>query len=546
MRMVARMIDETPGRAAVGSVFDPEHPESTYALEPELVAPLVARVASSQGVGTHRSTCPFTGAPLATVPVSSSADVAAAVERGRLAQRAWGRRVLSDRTQVLDNLARIFLVRQSEVLDLIQLETGKARRSAFEEVGDVAQVARHYALKARRYLATDRPAGMIPLVTGVRVQRRPVGVVGVIAPWNYPLTLVLSDALPALVAGNAVVVKPDPQSTLTALWAAEILEEAGLPAGLFQVVAGGRETGEALVDRADHVAFTGSTAAGRKVAARAGERLVGATLELGGKNAIYIADDVDVATALPGVVRACFASTGQLCLSAERIVVHEAVADEFVAKLVRDVRNLRLGAGLDYTADVGSLTSDAQLAKVTEHVDDALARGAVVLAGGVHRTDLGPYFYAPTVLDGVPSDARAAREETFGPVVSVTRVRSDDEAVAVMNDSEYGLHMSVWSGDVTRARRIADQVEAGSVSINDGYVLTWGSVGAPTGGWKASGLGRRHGAASVEAMTQTRTVVTARGAGRGLGIENVLGLDGAAPSRILSAALEGMRKLRIP
>ncbi|WP_460749574.1 succinic semialdehyde dehydrogenase [Myceligenerans cantabricum] len=540
------MIDETPGRAAVGSVFDPEHPESTYALEPELVAPLVARVASSQGVGTHRSTCPFTGAPLATVPVSSSADVAAAVERGRLAQRAWGRRVLSDRTQVLDNLARIFLVRQSEVLDLIQLETGKARRSAFEEVGDVAQVARHYALKARRYLATDRPAGMIPLVTGVRVQRRPVGVVGVIAPWNYPLTLVLSDALPALVAGNAVVVKPDPQSTLTALWAAEILEEAGLPAGLFQVVAGGRETGEALVDRADHVAFTGSTAAGRKVAARAGERLVGATLELGGKNAIYIADDVDVATALPGVVRACFASTGQLCLSAERIVVHEAVADEFVAKLVRDVRNLRLGAGLDYTADVGSLTSDAQLAKVTEHVDDALARGAVVLAGGVHRTDLGPYFYAPTVLDGVPSDARAAREETFGPVVSVTRVRSDDEAVAVMNDSEYGLHMSVWSGDVTRARRIADQVEAGSVSINDGYVLTWGSVGAPTGGWKASGLGRRHGAASVEAMTQTRTVVTARGAGRGLGIENVLGLDGAAPSRILSAALEGMRKLRIP
>ncbi|MBE1874344.1 succinic semialdehyde dehydrogenase [Myceligenerans pegani] len=540
------MIDETPGEAAVGSVFDPESPESTYVLEPELVAPLVARVASSQGAGTHRSTCPFTGGPLATIPVSSPADVAAAVERGRLAQRAWERTGLADRSRVLDNLARIVLVRQSEVLDLIQLETGKARRSAFEEVGDVAQVARHYAVKARRYLATDRPAGMIPLVTGVRVQRRPVGVVGAITPWNYPLTLVLSEALPALVAGNAVVVKPDPQTTLTALWAAEVLEEAGLPAGLFQIVAGGRETGEELVDRADHVAFTGSTAVGRKVAARAGERLVGATLELGGKNAIYIADDVDVTAALPGVVRACFASTGQLCLSAERIVVHEAVADEFVAKLVRDVRNLRLGAGLDYTVDVGSLTSDAQLAKVTEHVDDALARGAVVLAGGVHRSDLGPYFYAPTVLDDVPSDALVAREETFGPVVSVTRVRSDDEAVAVMNDSEYGLHMSVWSGDTARARKVADQIEAGSVSINDGYMLTWGSVGAPTGGWKASGLGRRHGRSSVEAMTQTRTIVTARGAGRGLGIEAVLALEGAAPSRILSAALEGMRKLRIP
>ncbi|WP_460702105.1 succinic semialdehyde dehydrogenase [Myceligenerans halotolerans] len=540
------MIDETPGEAAVGSVFDPESPESTYVLEPELVAPLVARVASSQGAGTHRSTCPFTGGPLATIPVSSRSDVTAAIERGRLAQRAWSRTDLSVRTRVLDNLARIVLVRQSEVLDLIQLETGKARRSAFEEVGDVAQVARHYAVKSRRYLATDRPAGMIPLVTGVRVQRRPVGVVGAIVPWNYPLTLVLSEALPALVAGNAVVVKPDPQTTLTALWAAGILEEAGLPAGLFQIVAGGRETGEALVDGADHVAFTGSTAVGRKVAARAGERLVGATLELGGKNAIYIADDVDVATALPGVVRACFASTGQLCLSAERIVVHEAVADEFVAKLVRDVRNLRLGAGLDYTADVGSLTSDAQLAKVSEHVDDALARGAVVLAGGVHRSDIGPYFYAPTVLDDVPSDALVAREETFGPVVSVTRVRSDDEAVAVMNDSEYGLHMSVWSGDTGRARKVAEQIEAGSVSINDGYMLTWGSVGAPTGGWKASGLGRRHGRSSVEAMTQTRTVVTARGAGRGLGIEAVFALEGAAPSRILSAALEGMRKLRIP
>ncbi|MBL0884686.1 succinic semialdehyde dehydrogenase [Myceligenerans indicum] len=540
------MIDETPGDAAVGFVFDPESPESTYVLEPELVAPLVARVASSQGAGTHRSTCPFTGAPLAAVPVSSPADVVAAVERGRVAQRSWARTGLSERSQVLDNLARIVLVRQSEILDLIQLETGKARRSAFEEVGDVAQVARHYAVKSRRYLATSRPAGMIPLVTGVRVQRRPVGVVGAIAPWNYPLTLVLSEALPALVAGNAVVVKPDPQTTLTALWAAGVLEEAGLPAGLFQVVAGGREIGEALVDRVDHVAFTGSTAAGRKVAARAGERLVGATLELGGKNAIYIADDVDVATALPGVVRACFASTGQLCLSAERIVVHEAVADEFVAKLVRDVRNLRLGAGLDYSADVGSLTSEVQLAKVTDHVDDALARGAVVLAGGVHRSDLGPYFYAPTVLDSVPPDARVAREETFGPVVSVTRVRSDDEAVAVMNDSEYGLHMSVWSGDTSRARKVADQLEAGSVSINDGYMLTWGSVGAPTGGWKASGLGRRHGASSVEAMTQTRTVVTARGAGRGIGIESVFALDGAAPSRILSAALEGMRKLRIP
>src|SRR5690606_4581068 len=255
--------------------------------------------------------------------------------------------------------------------------------------------------------------------------------------------------------------------------------------------------------------------------------------------------DVDVDAAVPGIVRACFANAGQLCVSVERLVVHEAIADEFVAKFVRAVRSLRLGPALDYTADVGSLTSQAQLDKVTAHVDDALARGARVLAGGVHRADVGPYFYAPTVLDDVPAQAEVAREETFGPVVSITRVDCDEDAVTVMNDTEYGLHAAVWSRDTGRARRVAERIECGSVAINDGYTLTWGSVAAPLGGWKASGLGARHGAASIDGLTRQQTVVTSRGSRLGATLDTLYGLGGETPSRVLTTALSAMRRLRV-
>ena len=407
-------------------LHDPEtDPLATYVLEPDDVRPLLRRVVSSPGAGAFTSHAPFTGSPIAAIPLSTRDDVARAAKSARAAQRLWAARPLRDRTAVLSRVHDLVLERQSDVLDLIQLESGKARVSAFEEVADIALVARHYAARAGRYLAPRRVPGLIPGLTSVRVLRHPVGVVGIVAPWNFPLTLTLGDVLPALVAGNAVILRPDPQTALTSLWAAELLEEAGLPDGLLQVVVGdGPTIGAAVVENVDHVSFTGSTRTGRVVAAQAGERLVPATLELGGKNPMYVAEDVDVEVAAEGAVRACFVGAGQVCVSIERIYVHEDVADEFTAAFVRRTREVRLGSGLDYRSDMGSLTSAAQLATVVEHVEDAVGHGATVLAGAVHRTDLGPWFYEPTILTDVPErgaagprgDVRSGREHLPGGV----------------------------------------------------------------------------------------------------------------------------------
>ena len=495
-------------------LIDPEtDPRATYVLEPDDVRALLGRIATSPGARSTTTHAPFTGGPLAAVPLSTPDDVARAARRARAAQRPWARTPVRERAAILLRFHDIVLAHQSDVIDLIQLESGKARTGAFEEVVDIALVARHYGRRAAGYLAPRRVAGLLPLLTGATVLRHPVGVVGVIAPSNFPLTLAIGDVLPALVAGNAVVLKPDTQTVLTALWGVEQLEAVGLPADLLQVVVGdGREIGQAVVDNVDHVLFTGSTETGRAVAARAGQRLIGASLELGGKNPMYVTEDVDLEVAAEGAVRGCFSSSGQLCLSIERLYVREEIAEEFLAVFLRRVRELTLGGALDYTADVGSLTSAAQLATVEEHVEDAVAHGARVLAGGTARPDLGPLFFAPTVLDGVPPEAVASREETFGPVVCVYRVASDDEAVAAMNDTEFGLNASVWTRSSARGRSIAARVEAGTVNVNEGYATAWGSVAAPQGGRKASGLGARHGAEGMAQVTRTQTVAVQRGA----------------------------------
>jgi succinate-semialdehyde dehydrogenase/glutarate-semialdehyde dehydrogenase len=453
---------------------------------------------------------PFTGTLLAEVAQGAPADVASACAVAREAQAEWAARPVAERAAVLLRYHDLVLANANEILDLIQLETGKARIHAFEEVLDVAIQARFYGHAAEGYLKEQRKQGALPILTSTRVYHRPRGVIGVIAPWNYPFTLSIGDALPALVAGNGVVLKPDSQTPLTALWAAGLLEEAGLPHGLLQIVPGrGSELGMPLVEAVDYMMFTGSTATGRLVAAACGERLKDCSMELGGKNALLVLPDAALWRAVPGALQGITSNGGQLCISIERIYVHDAVYDAFVPRLAERLRAVRLGSSFTFADDMGSLTSAGQLAKVTTHVDEAVDKGAEVLAGGKARPDLGPYFYEPTLLASVTEEMDLCRAETFGPVAAVYRCSSVDEMVALANDSDYGLNASVWTRDHRAGRDIAARIETGTVNINEAYAATWASA-APMGGWKQSGLERRHGRHGILKYTDPQTVSVER------------------------------------
>ncbi|OKH91823.1 succinic semialdehyde dehydrogenase [Streptomyces uncialis] len=477
-------------------------------VTPELVAQLTKGIV---GTGRTANHTPFTGRELAALPESTPDDVATAFQRARTAQPVWAATPARTRAAVALRFHDLLLARQAEVLDLIQLETGKARLHAHEEVQAVAIAARHYGRKGPSYLRPKRHTGAVPALTKVTELRQPRGVVGQIAPWNYPLELSVGDALPAFLAGNALVMKPDTETALTALWARDLLVEAGLPAEVFQVVLGdGPVIGPEIVRHADYVSFTGSTRTGREVAQGAAARLIGASLELGGKNAMLVLADADIEKAAAGAVRACFSSAGQLCVSVERLYVHESVADVFLDRFAARTRAMRLGTALAYGADMGSLVGQRQLDTVVRHVDEAVAKGATVLAGGVARPDIGPYFYEPTILDGVEAPMAVCAEETFGPVVSVYRFTDEADAVARANSTEYGLNASVWTKDGRRGRAIAARLRSGTVNVNEGYASAYGSVQSPMGGMKDSGLGRRHGSEGILKYTEAQTVAQQR------------------------------------
>lgn len=480
-------------------------------ITPVLLQRLTARVSAAPDAARVTTTAPYSGVPLADLPVSTPDEVEAAFARARTAQQTWAATPLKERKRILLRYHDLVLARQEEVLDLMQAENGKTRRDAFLEVVDIGIVSRYYARNAAKYLAPKRRRGAIPLLTHTTELRHPKGVVTVVSPWNYPLSMAAGDAVAALVAGNAVVQKPDTQTALTALWSMELMYEAGLPSDVWQMVIGrGSSIGDALMDNADYMMFTGSTATGRNIASDAGKRLIGASLELGGKNAMIVLDDADLDKAAEGAVNACFPSAGQLCVSVERLYVAESVRDRFVAAFVARAEALRIGARYDYSVDVGSLTTPSQLRTVTEHVDDAVAKGATVLAGGKARPDLGPLFYEPTVLTDVTPDMTLHAHETFGPVVSVYSYRDVDEAIALANSTPYGLNASVWTGNGARGRAVAARVHAGTVNVNEAFAAAWGSIDAPMGGMGDSGLGRRHGADGVLKYTEPQTVAHQR------------------------------------
>jgi len=524
----------------VDGPHDPEHdPRASYALEPGAVGALTRRVVSSTGQ-TAEVFSPLNGQPLAHVPQSSDADVAEAFARGHRAQRAWAVTSLDDRAAVLLRFHDLVLDRQSEIMDLVVWETGKARKHALDEPLHVALTARYYGRTAQRHLRVERRSGLVPGLTRIDVNQVPLGVVGIISAWNYPFDLAMIDGLPALLAGNAVVLKPDARTMLSALLGAELLEESGLPADLWQVVAGpGDQVGPAIIDRADYVCFTGSTATGRLIARQCAERLIGCSLELGGKNPMLVLRDADLDRAAEGAVRASFGSAGQLCLSMERMFVADQVYDRFVQRFVARTEAMTIGATLDWGNDMGSLISQGQLDTVVAHVDDAVAKGARVLAGGRARPDLGPFVYEPTILEGVTPEMTCFGHETFGPVVSLYRFQDEGEALARANDGDYGLNASIYSRDTARAREIARRITSGSVNINEAFGATFGSVASPMGGMRQSGLGRRQGSEGIRRYTETQAVATQRL----LRLSPMFGMSDRAYGAMMTAQLRLLKRL---
>lgn len=478
-------------------------------LTPDVLRRLLSR-ASVAGDDTRVITMPFTGRPLAEVPVGDADDVARAFDRARFAQAAWARIPVNARREVLHRFHDLVLTHQDLLMDIVQAETGKNRASAYEEVLHVAITARYYGNQAEALLKPAKAHGALPVLSNTTVHHHPKGIVGVISPWNYPLTLAISDAIAAIMAGNGIVLKPDSTTPFSALAAVDLLYRAGLPEDVVQVVPGpGSVVGQAIVANADYLMFTGSSETGKSLAKQCGERLIGFSAELGGKNPLIVAEDADVAKAVEGARIACFTNSGHLCVSIERIYVADAVWDEFVPAFADRTKAMSLGAGFGWEPEMGCLQSQGQFDIVQKMVHDAVEAGATVLAGGRARPDLGPLFYEPTILADVPEGVELLTEEVFGPVVVLHRVADAEEGIARANDSRYGLNASLWCSP-SRASKLAPRIQAGSVNVNDGFAATFASVDAPMGGFKESGVGRRQGAEGLLKYTDAQTVTVQR------------------------------------
>jgi succinate-semialdehyde dehydrogenase/glutarate-semialdehyde dehydrogenase len=461
---------------------------------------------ASSGKGSLVSYAPASGEPLGEVPIASAQEVRAAMERARDAQVNWGELPIETRAERLLALRDLMVDRAEELVTLLSQECGKPRFEALtHEVMVVADLITYYAKRAAKILAPRELDLHLFRHRRSYVHYAPRGVVGVISPWNYPFVIPVGDTITALMAGNAVLLKPSEVTPLIALKFKEVFDASGMPRELFQVVTGDASTGAGLIDaHPDKIVFTGAVSTGRRVAAACGERLIPCTMELGGKAACIVSDDADVERAARAIVFGGFTNSGQVCISVERVYAHAVLHDALVDRVVKLTEELRQGDPARGEVDVGAMIFPRQIEIVEQLLKDALERGATLRTGGKRKAGKGQFF-EPTVLTGCDHSMRVMRDEIFGPIVPIMKVSSDEEAIALANDSELGLMGYVFAKDRVRGRRIAERVHAGTVMVND-VLNAYATPEAPFGGVKDSGFGRVHGDEGLLDMCEVRHV----------------------------------------
>jgi acyl-CoA reductase-like NAD-dependent aldehyde dehydrogenase len=452
---------------------------------------------------------PATGEVLREWACAGDSEVLAAVERARVAQHAWRELGVRKRITLLRDFQHRLHERKLQIAQAVTREEGKPVAEALTTEVLVVLDAARFLIDNSFRLLNDEPLPHGNLATKLKrgtLVREPYGVIGIISPWNYPFSIPATETLAALVAGNAVVLKPSEFTSLVALELQSLLYAAGVPKDVFQVIVGDGLTGAALLHSPiDKLVFTGSLATGKRIAVEAAEKLLPVVLELGGKDPMLVLDDADIDVASSAAVWGAFMNAGQACLSVERCYVHRSLYQPFLTACAQKTKKLHVASGTNPQTDVGPLIHQRQLQVVEAHVQDAIARGARVVVGGTALPELGPNFYKPTVLADVTHEMRIMREETFGPVLPVMAFEDDEEALHLANDSEFGLAASIWTRNRRRGERLARRIQAGTVMVND-LISCFGISEAPHGGTKSSGMGRAHGRFGLEEMVWLKYV----------------------------------------